>query len=116
MNVGFGLGIIDGHIAARKPRSHTIIEAHPDVHAHMQAAGWPSRPGVHVVFSRWQDALSTLGKFDGIFFDTYGENYAELREFFTYLPQLLKPGGIFSYFNGLCADNVRLPTSHPPRS
>ena len=29
-NIGFGLGLIDGELQQLKPRSHTIIEAHPD--------------------------------------------------------------------------------------
>jgi type IV protein arginine methyltransferase len=29
-----------------------------------------------------------------------------MREFHQYLPKLLKPGGIYSYFNGLCGDNA----------
>ena len=55
LNVGFGLGIIDGANAELGPRSHTIIEAHPQVHARMVAAGWAERPGVHVRFGRWQE-------------------------------------------------------------
>lgn len=42
----------------------------------------------------------------GIFFDTYGEYYEDMREFHQHLPRLLKPGGIYSYFNGLCGDNA----------
>lgn len=42
----------------------------------------------------------------GIFFDTYGEYYEDLRLFHQHLPKLLKPGGIYSYFNGLCGDNA----------
>lgn len=57
------------------PASHTIVEAHPDVYAHMMAKGWGTRPGVTVHFGRWQDVLPLLKEagFDGIFFDTYGE-------------------------------------------
>ena len=29
-----------------------------------------------------------------------------MREFHQHLPKLLKPGGIYSYFNGLCGDNA----------
>ncbi|KAF6165258.1 hypothetical protein GIB67_030440 [Kingdonia uniflora] len=43
---------------------------------------------------------------DRIFFDTYGEYYEDLREFHQHLPSLLKPGGIYSYFNGLCGGNA----------
>lgn len=42
----------------------------------------------------------------GIFFDTYGEYYEDLREFHQHLPVLLKPGGIYSFFNGLCGGNA----------
>lgn len=42
----------------------------------------------------------------GIFFDTYGEYYEDLREFHQHLPTLLKPGGIYSFFNGLCGSNA----------
>jgi len=72
LNIGFGLGIVDEALQARRPRSHTIIEAHRDVHAHMLEAGWGDRPGVRIVYGRWQDVLPQLGTFDAIFFDTYG--------------------------------------------
>ncbi|CAL5437141.1 unnamed protein product [Camellia sinensis] len=37
-----------------------------------------------------------------VFFDTYGEYYEDMREIHQHLPSLLKPGGIYSFFNGLC--------------
>jgi protein arginine N-methyltransferase 2 len=52
------------------PASHTIIEAHPDVYAHMVAQGWDKKPGVRILFGRWQDVLPRLETYDGIFFDT----------------------------------------------
>ena len=60
LNVGFGLGIIDDAIQRRGPRSHTIVEAHPDVYAHIKALGWDARPGVRVVFGRWQDVVEQV--------------------------------------------------------
>lgn len=39
----------------------------------------------------------------GIFFDTYGEHYEDLREFHGHLRSLLKPDGLYSFFNGMCA-------------
>ena len=110
MNVGFGMGIIDGHIAKRTTRSHTIVEAHPDVRAHMMRAGWDEREGVRVEPGRWQDVLPRLAKegkkYDAIFFDTYGEEYDDMRRFHALLPKLLRKGGIYSYFNGMCPDNI----------
>ena len=90
MNIGFGMGIIDGYVQdENSPRSHTIVEAHPDVYAHMKRQGWTSKPNVHVEFGRWQDVLRDIiaaneklpgGRsnpkarlFDGVFHDTYGE-------------------------------------------
>ena len=87
LNVGFGLGIVDGCIAERGPARHVIIEAHPAVLEHMQREGWKSRPGVQVVAGRWQDVIDDLGPFDGIFFDTYGEYAEDMREFHQHLPR-----------------------------
>ena len=42
-------------------------------------AGWGDKPGVRIVFGRWQDVLPKLAQYDGIFFDTYGEYYEDLR-------------------------------------
>ncbi|GJP38237.1 hypothetical protein CLOM_g22703 [Closterium sp. NIES-68] len=112
LNIGFGMGLIDTAIAARIGqaeggiRSHTIVEAHPDVIARMRGEGWHEKEGVRVVEGRWQDVLPQLGQYDGIFFDTYGEYYDDLRDFHSHLPQLLKPNGVYSFFNGMCGDNA----------
>lgn len=106
LNVGFGMGLVDTAIQSYQPVSHTIIEAHPEVYARMVATGWSDKQNVNIIFGRWQDVLSKLGVYDGIFFDTYGEHYEDLKEFHDFLPKLLKPGGIYSFFNGLCADNA----------
>eukprot|EP00457_Paulinella_chromatophora_P015288 gb/GEZN01015875.1/.p1 GENE.gb/GEZN01015875.1/~~gb/GEZN01015875.1/.p1 ORF type:complete len:242 (-),score=38.14 gb/GEZN01015875.1/:151-774(-) len=119
LNVGFGLGIIDREIQKFQPRSHTIIEAHPDVYKQMVKGGWTNKPGVKVLFGRWQDVLADLSLYDGIFFDTFGENYEDLKEFHEHVPNILKqacdvdpalmaitnPAGrpVYSYFNGLAA-------------
>ncbi len=34
---------------------------------------------MRIVFGRWQDVLPQLGTYDGIFFDTFGEYYDDLR-------------------------------------
>lgn len=52
--------------------------------------GWDKKPGVKIVFGRWQDVIHDLGFFDGIFFDTYGEFYDHLKEFHEYLGDHLK--------------------------
>ena len=52
-------------------------------------------------------AGALVGKqFDGIFFDTYGEYFADMQVFHAKLPSLLRVGGRYSFFNGLCPDNI----------
>eukprot|EP01024_Parvocaulis_polyphysoides_P047343 TRINITY_DN4488_c0_g1_i10.p1 TRINITY_DN4488_c0_g1~~TRINITY_DN4488_c0_g1_i10.p1 ORF type:complete len:304 (-),score=23.28 TRINITY_DN4488_c0_g1_i10:375-1172(-) len=105
LNIGFGMGIVDEAIQKHNPKSHTIIEAHPAVYQKMIDAGWDKKPNVRIVFGKWQDVLPTLGKFDGIFYDTYGEYYADMQELHQLMPRILNKEGIYSYYNGLAADN-----------
>lgn len=108
LNIGFGLGLVDGLLQARHPRSHTIVEVHPDVLAEMKLRGWHEKPGVVVHAGRWQDVVDHFppGSFDAIFVDTWRETYTEVRCLFAELPRLLRPGGRFSYFNGFAPHNI----------
>ena len=76
LNIGFGLGLIDDALQARPggpPRSHTIVEAHPDVYARMIELGWDKKPGVVLLRGRWQDVLPQLmeRQYDGVFFGAF---------------------------------------------
>lgn len=119
LNIGFGMGIIDRMFRDTKPFSHHIIEAHPAVLAKLAESSsefgkdWEeSAPegGRYVVHKgRWQDIVSKLlaeGEvFDVIYFDTFGEDYSQLKLFFSeYVVGLLDPEGSFGFFNGLGAD------------
>ncbi|KAH6643904.1 arginine N-methyltransferase 2 [Boeremia exigua] len=116
LNVGHGMGIIDGILQEKQPKSHHIIEAHPDVLKRMKEQGWDKKPGVVIHEGRWQDIVPGLVEkgdlFDGIYFDTFAEEYQALREFFTeHVIGLLDPsggvdgeGGKFGFFNGMGAD------------
>ncbi|KAF7868581.1 hypothetical protein EAF04_005112 [Stromatinia cepivora] len=119
LNIGFGMGIIDTMFASTSPASHHIIEAHPDVLAHLQTPGhkfgkeWeasaPEEGSYKIHAGRWQEILPTLLEenlqFDIIYFDTFGESYMELKKFFSeYVIGLLSENGKFSFFNGLGAD------------
>jgi protein arginine N-methyltransferase 2 len=105
LNIGFGLGIIDTEIQKYNPGKHTIIEAHPDVYQKMLDMGWDKKPNVRIIFGKWQDVLDQLETYDGIFFDTFGEYYKDLKEFHEHLPNILNEDGVYSYFNGLCGGN-----------
>ncbi|KAL4399794.1 Arginine N-methyltransferase 2 [Malassezia pachydermatis] len=117
LNVGFGLGIIDEAIQSYKPGRHVIIEPHPDVIAFMEERGWHERPGVEIFKGTWEQFMKpendddgsiamALGDFDAIYFDTYSQDYQDLRLFFECLPNVLSgPEARFSFFHGLAATN-----------
>ncbi|KAH0827809.1 arginine methyl transferase [Lanmaoa asiatica] len=114
LNVGFGLGIIDTMFQSfsKPPSLHVIIEAHPDVLAHLEENGWHKKSGVKILKGKWQDVLPSdeflgLGKFDVVYTDTFAERYDELHKFFKRLPELLDGSDArFSFFNGLAATNA----------
>lgn len=112
LNVGFGMGIIDGYIQGLKPKRHFICEAHPQVLSKMKADGWYEKPGVTVLEGPWKETLpkllETCGRdqmyFDGLYYDTFSEHYRDLVEFLDFVVGIMKPTGTFSFFNGLGAD------------
>lgn len=119
LNVGFGMGIIDTMFAATKPQRHHIIEAHPAVLAHIDNGGtafgaeWeasgPEDGAYKVHRGRWQDVVPQLLEagelYDAIYFDTFGEDYAQLKMFFEEnIPGMMDQEGRFGFFNGLGAD------------
>ncbi|KAH9930378.1 hypothetical protein B0H21DRAFT_761556 [Amylocystis lapponica] len=114
LNIGFGLGIIDGLFQAlpTPPSLHVIIEAHPDVLRHMRNLGWYDKKEVKILEGKWQDfieseELLSVGGFDVVYTDTFSEDYKELHRFFGQVPDLLAgPDSCFGFFNGLGATNA----------
>lgn len=109
MNVGHGMGIVDTAIQTHEPAEHHIIEGHPQVHQRLREQGWYDKPNVIIHEGRWQDILPKLVEqgvvLDAIYYDTFAEDYAALKEFFSeYVIQLLAPDGKFGWYNGLGAD------------
>ena len=109
MNVGFGMGIVDGAFMKKDPAMHHIIEAHPAVQKTMRERGWYDKPNVTVHEGKWQDVLPKLVQqgvvLDAIYFDTYAEDYKDLKVFFQdYVIGLLDQNGLFGFYNGLGAD------------
>ncbi|OHE95779.1 arginine N-methyltransferase 2 [Colletotrichum orchidophilum] len=122
LNIGFGMGIIDTMFRSTSPSRHHIIEAHPEVLSHIDAnpsdaskfgAAWeasgPEQGAYKIHRGRWQDVVPKLLEagevYDAIYFDTFGEDYGQLKMFFTeFIPGLLDFEGRFSFFNGLGAD------------
>lgn len=121
LNIGFGMGIIDTMFAETKPAVHHVIEAHPGVWEHISSPGskfgsaWEAsapKPGAFKIHKgKWQEVCQQLIEqgqtYDAIYFDTFGEDYSQLRMFFTELiPSLLDGEGRFGFFNGLGADRA----------
>ena len=109
LNVGHGMGIVDGIFQDKRPASHHIIEAHPEVIERMGKENWADKKGVKVHKGRWQDVVPQLAEsgevFDAIYFDTFAEDYKALKEFFAeHVITLLDQKGRFGFFNGLGAD------------
>lgn len=119
LNIGFGMGIIDGMFADLKPSRHHIIEAHPSVLEHLSkdeskfGPSWeksgPEEGAFKVHKGKWQDIVPKLLEdgevYDAIYFDTFGEDYSQLRHFFSeVIIGIMDQEGKFSFFNGLGAD------------
>ncbi|KAK0564851.1 Arginine N-methyltransferase 2 [Tilletia horrida] len=109
LNIGFGLGIVDTFFQSYKPGRHVIVEPHPDALAYLRSKGWADKPGVEIFEKRWEDALldPALGNFDIVYFDTYSQDYKDLKKFFDEVPTLMNgPNARFSFFHGLAGTNA----------
>jgi len=103
LNIGFGMGIIDTYIHELNPKSHTIIESHPDVINYMKENNWEDKS--NCVYGRWQDHVDTIGQFDGIYLDTWMEQRVPFIP--NLLDKCLKVGGIFSiWYNQIEFDSL----------
>jgi len=75
LNIGHGMGIVDGFFQEQGPAVHHIVEAHEEVVTEMKRRGWDTKPGVVIHQGRWQDILPDLvaagETFDAIYYDTF---------------------------------------------
>lgn len=108
LNVGFGMGLIDSFIQTHGVDEHWIIEPHLDVFTKMMDDGWHLKPNVRILHGDWQWFMKYLPKFDGIYIDTWAE---EIWDFERNLPNMLKPHGIFSFFNNPRGDENGIHTA-----
>ncbi|KGO75383.1 Arginine N-methyltransferase 2 [Penicillium italicum] len=109
LNIGHGMGIVDGFFQEQGPAVHHIVEAHEEVVAEMKRRGWDTKPGVVIHQGRWQDILPGLvaagETFDAIYYDTFAESYGDFRDFFSeQVIGLLEQEGRWGFFNGMGAD------------
>lgn len=98
LEIGFGMGISANYIQSHNINSHTIIENHPDIIP--KALQWAQdKPNVTIVQGSWYDNINILGTYDGIFYDTYGDEH--IRHFSNSVSQLTKKGTLLTFWNTL---------------
>jgi protein arginine N-methyltransferase 2 len=96
LEIGFGMGISANYIQSHSISSHTIIENHPQIIS--KSREWANdKSNVTIVSQSWADITGSLGTFDGIFYDTYGDDDWEL--FSSSLSNLTKNGTKVTFWN-----------------
>ena len=77
LEIGFGMGISAGYMHSHSINSHTIVENHPQII--QKAVEWANdKSNVTIISQSWYDVKDSLGTFDGIFFDIFGDmNYSD---------------------------------------
>ena len=96
LEIGFGMGISAGYIQANDINSHTIIENHPQVIE--KAKAWAlGKSNVTIIEGDWYDVKDSLSTYDGIFYDTYGEE--DWSKFAQELSSMVKSGTKVTWWN-----------------
>ena len=96
LEIGFGMGISANYIQSHSINSHTICEVHPQII--LNAQSWASdKPNVTIITSSWYDVKDDLSTYDGLFYDTYGDD--NMIHFSSSLASLLKTGGVATWWN-----------------
>ena len=96
LEIGFGMGISAGYMHSHSIDSHTIIENHPQILEKLET--WASgKSNVTIISQSWADVTGSLGTYDGIFYDTYGDETNYL--FSSSLSSLTKSGTKVTFWN-----------------
>ena len=96
LEIGFGMGIASGYIQSHSISSHTIIENHPQIIS--KSIEWASgKSNVTIISQSWYDVTGSLGKYDGIFYDIFGDR--DMNKFSSSLSQLTKNGTKVTFWN-----------------
>jgi hypothetical protein len=123
LEIGFGMGISAGYIQSYSINTHTIIENHPEVI--LRAQKWAlDKPNVTIINQSWYKALNNLSTYDGLFYDTFNDD--DMTYFSSSLSQLIKPGGVATWWNSIPEENnfynipnvtyKQIPIEPPPNS
>lgn len=84
LDIGFGLGFSANYFLELGVKSYTCIEI--DEQVYQTALEWSKdKPNVTIIKGDWINIIPTLQrKFDGIFMDTYGDDFNKYRQFPMY--------------------------------
>ena len=72
----------------------------------MKETGWFNKPNVHIIQDKWQNVISKLPTFDGVYFDTWDDTYV-YETLIPLIPKILNDNGIFSLFGYFYDDNYK---------
>jgi protein-L-isoaspartate O-methyltransferase len=101
LEIGYGMGISAGYIQSFGPKSHTIVEIHPEIAR--EASKWAfKREGVTILQGDWYSLtkeIEGLGPYDGIFYDAYGDE--NIKHLVNFCKTIINPGGRFTLWNPL---------------
>ena len=96
LEIGYGMGISAGYIQSHSISSHTIIENHPNIIP--KALSWASgKSNVNIITSSWYDVKDSLSTYDGIFYDTFGDQ--NMKNFSSSLSKLVNSGAKTTWWN-----------------
>ena len=99
LEFGFGMGISAGLIQEKDIESHTIIEINDTIYNSL--VEWAkNKPNVIPVKGDWYDDIPTDRKYDGVFYDGFGDMLNK-RYFPTRIMQHCKEGTILTWYNNL---------------
>jgi hypothetical protein len=102
LEFGFGMGISAGLIQEKDIESHTIIEINDNIYDAL--VEWAQdKPNVIPVKGDWYDDIPTDRKYDGIFYDGFGDMLNK-RYFPTRIMQHCKEGTILTWYNNFLKD------------
>ena len=96
LEIGFGMGIAADYIQANSITSHTIVEIHPQIIE--RAKAWAvGKSNVTIVEGDWYTIKDSLSTYDGIFYDTWGEE--DWGRFGSNITSLSKSGAKVTWWN-----------------